>query len=178
LGSVRLLPMVMAFMCAGTLPFRAVGSEASAPPADDAVTIVNTFVSALSNADLEGLVSTFAEDATVFMPSSELSRVGRLSGKAAIRDGFRPFLDGLRQSGKGPPYLVLTPRDLSVQNLGATAIVTFHLKPLPKEPIEHPVSFSRRTFVVHRTDAGWLIVHLHASNVVIEASGSSEARQR
>ena len=167
---------IAALIWATTLTAAATEKPPLAPPADDPVAIVHAFVSALSNADLDGLLDTFTEDATVFMPAVDQARVARLAGKAAIREGFRPFFETLRESDKGPPYMVLTPHDLTVQNLGATAIVTFHLGPLPEEPIDRPLSFSRRTFVVNRTDGGWRIVHLHASNVVIEASASSDRK--
>jgi ketosteroid isomerase-like protein len=167
---------VVAAVCVATLTVGATAQQPSSPAADGALATVQAFVAALSNADLEGLLNTFEENATVFMPIVDAP--SRLAGKAAIRSGFRPFLDRVRQSGKGPQYMTLTPHDITVQSLDAnTSVVTFHLGPPPPEPITRPVTFSRRTFVLKRTDSGWWIVHLHASNVVIEPTGSNEGKR-
>jgi ketosteroid isomerase-like protein len=160
-------PVVAANLCVFALLLGAPEQEPPHPPADGALAAVREFVTALGNADLDGLLATFEENATVFMPIADAPT--RLSGKTAIREGFRPFLDRVRQSGKEPPYMTLTPRDLQVQSLGADAcVVTCHLGALPTKPVTRPVSISRRTFVLKRIEAGWRIIHLHASNVVIE----------
>lgn len=133
----------------------------------DPVPTVRVFLEALSNADLEGLVDTFHENATVFMPFANAPV--RISGRAAIRERFRPVLEGIRQSGDAPPYVTLTVQDPEVQSWnGESAVVTLHLGPLPTEPSARPLSFGRRTFVLKRYDSGWRILHLHASTVVME----------
>lgn len=42
-----------------------------------------------------------------------------------------------------------------------------HLGPVPALPVDQPTSFARRTFVLRRAGQRWLIVHLHASNVLL-----------
>lgn len=132
---------------------------------DDPVAVVNAFVAALCNADLDSLVATFADDATVFTPIPSVPQ--RVAGKAAIRQAFAPFLESLRATGGGPPYMSLNPREVEVRRFDQTAIVTFHLGQLPSADGHQPTSFSRRSFVLRYASGRWLIVHLHGSNVVV-----------
>lgn len=169
--------VVVAALCIVTLATGSTAQSPSSPVADDALATIRVFLAALSNADLEGLVNTFEENATVFMPFADIP--ARLSGKAAVRHGFRPVLDRTRQSGSVPPYMTLTPQDIQVESLGGdTSVVTFHLGTVPTEPVARPVTLARRTFVLKRTDGGWRILHLHASAVVIEPTGSNEQKRR
>jgi ketosteroid isomerase-like protein len=133
----------------------------------DPVSTAEAFVEALSRADLPALIDLFADDATLFSPSPRSPE--RIDGKDSIQRLFEPILSRLRQSGDGPVYMNLVPRDLKAQVMGDTAIVTFHLGQVPKEPAGQPYSFSRRTVVLQRTADRWLIVHLHASSVIIKA---------
>jgi uncharacterized protein (TIGR02246 family) len=127
---------------------------------------VRTFLAALSNADLDGIVATFAEDATVFLPISSAPK--RVTGRKQIREAFAPLIENIRSSGRAPPYMTLNPQEMSVQNLGTTAIITFHLSKVPSEASQQPVSFSRRTFVLQFRDNHWLIVHMHGSNLLLQ----------
>jgi len=52
----------------------------------------------------------------------------------------------------------IQPKDIKVQMLGDSAIVSFHLD-------DRPGLLNRRTIVLTKTNAGWKIVHLHASEV-------------
>jgi ketosteroid isomerase-like protein len=97
------------------------------------------------------MMTTFADDATVFMPGEPAKR---LSGSAAIRDAF----SALFAARRGP--IVITPADVQVQMLGEIAIVTAHLV----RPLTAPGT-SRRTFVLRKIGDRWQIVHLHASNL-------------
>jgi uncharacterized protein (TIGR02246 family) len=128
-------------------------------PQDDALATVQTFVRANETANLDLIVSTFDEGATVFFPGG---RPQRASGKGEIREVFAELF----KQRKGP--ITITPRDVSVQLLGDVAIVTAHLRALPASPIREPTVFPRRTFVVRRVEGRWLIVHHHASNVALE----------
>ena len=131
-------------------------------PADlqsGAVETVLTFVRALEAADLDRLLGTFDEKATVFMPIA--APASRLSGRAQIRQAFDTLFKRAGATG------AITPRDISVQEFGDTAIVTMHLRDIPALPIQEPVIFPRRTFILRRTRNRWLIVHLHASNLQI-----------
>ena len=136
-------------------------SQASSDPA---LAKAQAFVAALNNADLDALVETFAEDATIFLPFS--SDPARVTGKERIRGAFDPFLQRVRASGEGPPYLRISPADVHVQHFDGTAVVTFHLGQFPAPTEKEPSTFSRRTVVLRQIGREWLIVHLHASNMV------------
>lgn len=123
--------------------------------ASSPIETVNAFVNALMNADDDAVMSTFADDATVFMPMPAIPR--RLEGKAAICEAFAGMLAAVRSPSKQPPYFRLQPLDVQTQMFGDTAVVTMHL--------ESPAAFSRRTFVLARREGRWLITHLHASNI-------------
>lgn len=125
-------------------------------PQDDPVLVVETFVQANERADLELIMSTFDETATLFPPGD---RPQRTTGKAEIR----AFFEGTFGQRRGP--ITITPTDVHVQRLGDTAVVTAHLGLLPALPVSEATTFSRRTFVVKRVGNRWVIVHLHASNV-------------
>jgi uncharacterized protein (TIGR02246 family) len=117
---------------------------------DSALATVQTFIKANETRDLELIVSTFADDATVFFPGEPQTRV---SGKENIRQAFA----ALFQQRAGT--ITIKPTDVAVQLFGDMAIVTAHLE----RPATAPGT-SRRTFVVRRTGDRWLIVHHHASN--------------
>lgn len=124
---------------------------------DLALKTVQTFIAANERADLPLMMSTFADDATIFMPGEPAKRI---SGSAAIRDAFA----GLFAARRGP--IVITAADVQVQLLDDIAIVTAHLVRPPTSP-----GTSRRTFVLRKTGDRWLIVHLHASN--LQGNGSA-----
>jgi ketosteroid isomerase-like protein len=111
-------------------------------PQDDALTTVQTFVSANGTANLELIVSTFDEAATVFFPG----RPQRASGQGEIRDVFAELF----KQRKGP--ITITPRDVSAQLFSDVAIITAHLRALPASPIREPTVFPRRTFVLRRVE--------------------------
>jgi hypothetical protein len=61
-----------------------------------------------------------------------------------------------------PPYMHLEPLDLRVQMLSSEiALVSFHLR--------DGATLSRRSLVLKRSQDGWKIVHLHASNLTAGA---------
>lgn len=120
--------------------------------------VVAAFVRANEQGDIERTVGTFDDDATAFLPAAPLQRA---RGKAAIRDAFR------RLYAQRTGAISITLADVLVQESGDTAVVTAHLGAVPAQPVAQPTTFARRTFVLRRTDARWLIVHLHASNVLV-----------
>lgn len=152
------------------LPLTVLGLILSLPASasgidSDPVSTTEAFVEALSHADLPALIDLFADDATLFSPSP--SSPMRIEGKESIQRLFEPMLSRIRQSGAGPVYMSLVPRDLKAQVMDDTAIVTFHLGQVPAKPLDQPYSFSRRTLVLQRSAGRWLIVHLHASSIII-----------
>lgn len=119
------------------------------------VSVVETFVRANERADLELIMSTFDETATLFLPGD---RPQRATGRTEIRAFFESTF------GQRKRPIKITPRDIHVQELGDIAVVTAHLAPLPTLPVSEPTTFPRRTFVVKQVGGRWIIVHLHASN--------------
>lgn len=163
LAATRSLTFALALAaCSAISPSASVGQE---PPdaRDPALATAQAFVTALENADVDALVGTFAEEATIFLPFE--SDPARVTGKAQIRAAFDPFLKGIRDSGKGPPYMQLEPVDLQVQHFDGVAVVTFHLGKFPTPAGETPSRFARRTVVLRQVGDTWLIVHMHASNI-------------
>lgn len=148
------LAVLLAARCASTVGTR-----------QDALTTVQAFVTAMENGDSDALAETFAPDATLFMPFPEVP--SRYEGREAIRTVFEGFFAGMRSSGP-PPYMKLQPVDLLVSDLGDVAVITFHLGRRPDPGATSASTLSRRTFVVRRTEAGWRIQHLHASNMRLE----------
>jgi ketosteroid isomerase-like protein len=140
----------------GCLAIGQVAQPQTGKEEDLAVATVRTFVRANEQSDLDLIMSTFDEGATLFNPVGD--RPYRLSGKAQIRQAFSEVFS--RRSGP----ITITPRDVSVQMFGEMAIVTAHLREVPPQPIRDPISFARRTFVLRRVGDQWLIVHHHASN--------------
>ena len=106
------------------------------------------FLDAFMCLDYDRLRTYFAEDATVFHPW----------GGSGQPQFWNATLDEWRSSRPGPPELDIQPRDVHIQSLGDVAVVTFHFR-------RDAAALGRRTFVWHKTLAGWKIVHLHASNL-------------
>ena len=147
--------LVVATACVFVTVLNAVAQSRS--DQDLALKTVQTFIAANERADLPLMMSTFADDATIFMPGEPAKRI---SGSAAIRDAFATLFAARR----GP--IVITPADTQVQMLGDIAIVTAHLV----RPSTAPGT-SRRTFVLRKTGDRWVFVHLHASNLQAAGSG-------
>jgi ketosteroid isomerase-like protein len=119
------------------------------------------FLDAFNHLDRERVEACFADDATVFDAYGGKRRVGF----------WHERFDAWRASRPGPPYRHLQPRDLLVQSLGAVAVATFHLD-------HHPDTLGRRTLVLTRTQDGWKIAHLHASNMPREIGAEPPAPPR
>ena len=140
------------------------------------VATTEVFLQALGRADLNTLLDQLADDATLFAPSPDTP--GRIEGHDNIAALFKPIFARLRETGEGPVYMKLVPRDLKVTLMGDSAVVIFHLGRLPDKPLHESYSFSRRTFVLRLLNGRWKIVHLHASNVLIpgNTNGPGESR--
>lgn len=168
---IKMLAMSVAIAVLAACVSSASAGQDSTANSDPALATAEAFVTALNNADLDALVGTFAEDATVFLPF--LSGPARVTGKERIRGAFDPFLQRVRASGEGPPYMRNNPVDVHVQHFDGTAVVTFHLGQLPVPTAKEPSPFSRRTVVLRQSGGKWLIVHLHASNMVVAPTGQA-----
>ena len=128
---------------------------------------VQRFVDAAASRDFDAIAECFSEDATVFFPIPEPP--GRFDGREAIQRHFQQVFAGIRQSSASstPPFHHLLPEQLQVQLVGDTAaVVTFQMTSAER--------VARRTLVLQKRGDRWLIVHLHASNVALEAHGSKK----
>ncbi len=139
----------------------AAAAPAAAPPAAQAevVKAVDAFVETLNTADLDSFAGFFTPDATVFFPLEPV--IGLLDGKPEILKVFTIFFASVRKEGGGPRYMDLKPEGLKVQLYGETAVATFHFS--------GKTMFSRRTLVLHREGGRWLVVHMHASGLPLQA---------
>jgi ketosteroid isomerase-like protein len=120
---------------------------------------LSRFVVSLNNLDWETFQACFAADATLFNPEiPEVSKLDRIDGKTAVEASFRSVFVAARQQAAGPPYLHIVPKNVRVQMLAGTAVVTFEFD-------RDGGSFGRRTVVFRKESDGWRIIHVHASNV-------------
>src|SRR5215471_14167894 len=113
------------------------------------------FVDAFDNLDWEGFRSAFDDNATVFYPRAFPERA---NGRAEFEKTFKVVFEQIRGNKTAAPYIDIRPKDLKLQIFGDCAIATFHL--------DDKIGFlNRRTIVLAKTNTGWKIVHLHASEV-------------
>jgi ketosteroid isomerase-like protein len=120
------------------------------------------FVYAFDNLDWEAFRLAFDDNATVFYPRAFPERA---NGRAEFEKTFKVVFQQIRGGETAAPYMDIQPKDMKVQMFGDCAIATFHLD-------DRPGLLNRRTIVLTKTNAGWKIVHLHAS----EASTTSPQR--
>ena len=88
----------------------------------------------------------------------------RANGRAEFETGFKTVFEQIRGRKTAAPYMDIQPKELEIRLFGDVAIATFHL--------DDRVGFlNRRTIVLHKTEKGWKIVHLHASEVSVARVG-------
>jgi ketosteroid isomerase-like protein len=121
--------------------------------------MLSEFVIAFDNLDWEKFRAAFADDATVFYPR-EFPR--RAAGRAEFEKTFKLVFEQIRAGRSIGPFMDIQPRELEIQIAGEVAIATFHLD-------DKPGFVNRRTMVLRRTPNGWKIIHLHASEVHVDA---------
>ena len=149
-----------ALLFAITLTATAQTTKASVrpPTVEQAVTV---FLTAFENLDWPVFRECFSRDATVFHPAAP--NVKRIDSERQFQDAWLGVFERIRKSSgrTGPPFMRLQPQDLLVQRLSDdVAIVTFHLT--------DGNVLNRRTLVFKRLSTGWKIVHLHASNLIVD----------
>ena len=148
------------------LLFASAQTVSKEPQPEAAIETVRTFVKAIETADVELMATTFADDATVFMPGGgPTPQPERRNGKPEVVESFRGMFERIRKQAAGPQYATIATHDLRTQVYDDIVIVTLHLRAVPAQPVTEAVSFPRRSFVLRRAAERWLIVHLHASNV-------------
>ena len=119
--------------------------------------VLAKFVVAFDNLNWETFRWSFSDNATVFYPRAFPERA---DGRAEFEKTFKVVFDQIRGKKAKPPYMNIQPKDLKIQMFGNIAIATFHL--------DDKVGFlNRRTIVLNKTENGWKIVHLHASEVAV-----------
>jgi ketosteroid isomerase-like protein len=125
---------------------------------EDARVTLATFIDAIETADLERLLSTFHDSATVFLRARAPGELPvRVSGISDLRAVFTALFARRQEP------VTITPRDAAVDVWGEVAVVTTHLGGRSTD------SIGRRTFVLHKTGDRWLIVHYHASDVPLNS---------
>ena len=132
--------------------------EASAVATAEVRAAVESFVRAFEALDWPAFRACFAEGATVFHPAPP--HVLRTDSPESFERAWAAVFERIRRdSGRtAPPYFTLAPKDLRIQLLSErNALVTFHL---PQGD-----TTGRRTIVLEKLEAGWKIIHLHASNL-------------
>jgi ketosteroid isomerase-like protein len=121
---------------------------------------LSDFIQVFDNLDWEKFRFAFADDATVFYPRAFPRRA---DGRADFEQTFKCVFEQIRAGRNKGPYMDLQARDLKIQIAGDVAIATFHLD-------DRPGFLNRRTIVLRKTDQGWKIIHLHASEVQTASS--------
>jgi len=127
----------------------------------DSIAVVeklNEFVGAFSNLKWEKFTACFADDATAFFPPSAKFPY-RANNKKEIENIFSLVFENAKKQKQSAPYIIIQPKDVKVQMAGTVAIVTFLLN--------DPAMLGRRTIVLQKMSDEWLIIHLHASGVII-----------
>jgi len=132
------------------------GAAASASAAEVGVgspaAAASAFLEAFNALNSARFDSFFAEDATMFFPDGPFPRE-RVEGKAAVTAAFRAFFEAAR--ARGATRLNIRPQEMSVQDYGRFAVVSFHLR--------GGANLGRRSLVLRRDGRDWRIVHFHAS---------------
>lgn len=147
---------VSAILCVLILPSLLAQTKSSHEEEEAREALAN-FVVAFDNLNWETFRLAFSDDATVFYPRGFPNRA---DGRAEFEKTFKVVFDQIRGNKIKPPYMDIQPKDMRIQMFGNVAIATFHL--------DDRVGFlNRRTIVLNKTDRGWKIVHLHASEVPV-----------
>jgi uncharacterized protein (TIGR02246 family) len=145
------------------LPFSASPQQTDkSRPETEVRAFLADFIRAFDNLDWDKFRMAFADDATVFYPRGITERA---DGRAQIENHFRQVFEQIRAGRSSGPYMDLQPRELKIQFAGPTAIVTFQLE-------DRPGFINRRTLILRKQQAGWRIIHLHASEVRMESNTS------
>ena len=153
LRGVPLLVLAATVLLVG---FRPSSSTSTSSQAGEIELMMNKFLAAFSNRDVDAFSTYFAEDATMFFPPSAFSPpTGLVEGRANIAGAFRGLYE--RTGPRRTPANPIQPQDMRVKAFDGFAVVTFHLG---SDSVR-----GRRTFVLRRTGAEWAIVHLHSSTL-------------
>jgi hypothetical protein len=115
------------------------------------------FIQAFDDLDWEKFRLAFDDNATVFYPRAFPERA---NGRVEFEKTFKKVFEQIRGGRTAAPYMDIQPRKMRIQLLGNVAIATFHLD-------DRAGFVNRRTIVLNKSETGWKIVHLHASEVAV-----------
>jgi ketosteroid isomerase-like protein len=118
------------------------------------------FVHAFDDLDWETFRAAFDDNATVFYPRAFPERA---NGRAEFERTFKTVFEQIRGGRTAAPYMDIQPKDMKIQLFGNVAIATFHLD-------DRAGFVNRRTVVLNKSETGWKIVHLHASEVSVTST--------
>jgi ketosteroid isomerase-like protein len=119
------------------------------------------FIRAFDDLDWEHFRLACDDNATVFYPRAMPQRA---NARAELEKSFKMVFQQIRGSKTAAPYMDIQPKELRIQLFGDLAIATFHLD-------DRAGYLNRRTIVLNKTEKGWKIVHLHASEVSVVGVG-------
>jgi hypothetical protein len=142
---------VLFFFCLGNL-----SAQTKTINNNDSIDVVkkmHAFIDDFNNLNWDNFQSNLAETITVFLDSDTLTLV---QGKIGVEQIFKGLFDNVRSVVKGPPYLHIQPLNLTIQMLGETSIISFHMV--------RGKYIIRRSFVWQKFKSNWLIVHMHGSS--------------
>jgi ketosteroid isomerase-like protein len=137
-------------------------AQSQSRPADaDVREALAQFIRAFDDLDWEHFRLAFDDNATVFYPRAMPRRA---NGHGEFEKAFKTVFQQIRDGKTAAPYMDIQPREMRIQFFGDVAIATFHLD-------DRAGFLNRRTIVLNKTEKGWKIVHLHASEVSVTGIG-------
>ena len=129
--------------------------------------VMAAFVTAFNNLDLSAFRECWVDNPVMFHPSVTANPTGkRIDEPGDFDRSWQLVFNGIREAAarRGvtqAPYQSIQPHDLRIDFPAPTvAVVSFHLGP-------NNNVLGRRMFVVVKTQKGWKISHLHASNLTL-----------
>ncbi len=123
---------------------------------------IHHFIHSIDQLSEQGVAASYAPEANAFYPHRFAPK--RLDGIAQINEvqasGFKQIRKNLPPDTDYNSFSIgLKAEDMAIKMLGTEhALVTWH-SPRPNKVV------GRRTAVLQKIDAKWLIVHMHGSNI-------------
>jgi len=101
----------------------------------------------------------FSDDATAFFPPSARFAY-RANNKAEVLDMLWKVFDNAQKRDPAVPHIDIQPAEIKIQLTGMVAVTSFLL--------QDPGVLGRRTIIWQKIKGKWLIIHMHASGVLID----------
>jgi ketosteroid isomerase-like protein len=153
-----MLPIIRRFAFLAVCAFAPLSAQA--PPAVAEVEgVIREFLTALNNLDWPAFRKCWIESPIVYHPSIP----HRIDEPKAFDESWQVTFASVRKQAEAhgvmqAPFMTLQPQDLRIDVLNPEiAMATFH--------IGGAATVGRRTVVLVKTDGGWKMAHLHASNI-------------